>query len=148
MVGFNSLVGGVAGVASYGAGQWATNNLGNSLINALNVTSPVGSGAINGLVGAAAGGYAGGLLFSGGDLNAGFEGGWNGLKTGAAIGGGVGVGTGYLNAKFNNLDPWSGKATGRTESHNLSEQIAMAEAKLGQGTPIMEGKMNDSFWKY
>ena len=61
-VGQNAIVGGVAGMASYGAGSWASNNLGNAIVNGMQISSPVLSQGINGLVGGAAGGYAGGFF--------------------------------------------------------------------------------------
>ena len=113
-VGFNGLVGGVSGMASYGAGQWASNHLGNAILGGFQINSPMLSQGINGMIGGAAGGYASGFtagfMFSGGNLDAAFQGGSSGLKSGAIIGGGVGLGSGYLYAKQNNLDIWNGKS--------------------------------------
>lgn len=67
------------------------------------------NGMFGGAVGGAAGGFTRGFLFSGGDLKAGMQGAWSGFTNGAAIGGGVGLGSGYLYAKQNNLNPWTGK---------------------------------------
>lgn len=114
-VGIGAGVGGISGVAGYGAGTFATNHLGGVIINGtgLSANSAISTG-INGLIGGAAGGYAGGFtggyLLSGGDLQAGLDGGWNGLTTGAVIGAGTGLGMGYAQAKLNNYDPWTGKA--------------------------------------
>ncbi|MGC9343436.1 MAG: RHS repeat domain-containing protein, partial [Bacteroidales bacterium] len=45
-VGMQGLVGGASGIAGYGAGKWATNNLGNTIINGFKISSPVVSEAI------------------------------------------------------------------------------------------------------
>ncbi len=112
-VGLSRAIGSVAGLASYDARTWASNNLGNAIVNGMQINSPMLSQGINGLVGGAAGGYAGGFtagfMFSGGDLEAAFEGGWNGLASGAVIGGAAGLGSGWLYAKQNNLNIWNGK---------------------------------------
>jgi hypothetical protein len=130
-VGFSSLVGGVSGVASYGAAQWATNNLGNALIGSMNINSPVISQGINGMVGGAAGGYAGGFtsgfLFSGGNIDAAIQGGWSGLKSGAAIGAGVGIGSGFLYAKQNNMNPWTGKSLESASSQELIDAFGIGK---------------------
>ena len=112
-VGVNSLVGSAAGIAGYGAGQWASNHIGNIAINGLRVESPVLTGAIKGMVGGAAGGSAGGFtagfLLNGGSVDAGLQGAWSGLKSGAVIGGALGAGGGYLDAKSRGINPWTGK---------------------------------------
>ena len=112
--GMGAAVGGVAGVASYGASSWATNNLGGTLISSFKIPEhTIGSGLVNGFVGGAAGGAAGGFtagfLFSGGNVDAGLQGAWSGFKTGIAMGGAMGAGSGYLDARSRGINPITGQ---------------------------------------
>ncbi|MCK9207461.1 MAG: FG-GAP-like repeat-containing protein, partial [Salinivirgaceae bacterium] len=140
-VGLSSAIGGVAGLASYGAGTWASNNLANPAIGAMRINSPMFAQGINGMIGGAAGGYAGGFtagfLFSGGDINAGFQGGWSGLKSGAMIGGGAGLGSGYLYAKQNNLSIWNGKSL--TPKYDFTLDAYGDNITMYRGTTGSEG---------
>jgi hypothetical protein len=111
-VGMSSVVGGISGVAGYGAGSWASNNLASPLINSMSVQSPVLAGMINGTISGAVGGYAGGftggLLFTG-DIAAANQYGISGLKLGASIGGGVGAASSYVSATRQGINPWTGE---------------------------------------
>ena len=112
-VGLSAGVGGVAGVAGYGAGQWASSNLGGVLINGFHVSanSALGgaiTGAVGGAVGGYAGGFTGGLLMTG-DVSAAHQAGIGGMWMGAGIGGGAGAVGGYVSAKRAGLNPWTGK---------------------------------------
>ena len=106
-------VGGVAGIAGYGAGQWASSNLGGVVINGFGINSQsVWAHTINGAIGGAIGGYAGG--FTGGFLMAGdimmaHQSGMQGLKFGASIGAGTGFAGGLFSAQHDGLNPWTGK---------------------------------------
>ena len=87
--------------------------------------------------------------------------------TGLGIGATNGTVSGFRYAHENNLNPWTGKSIARpakmdmlpvptvtlkvdqirTEPQNLSEQLTMQEAQSGQGSQIMQGKINDPKWK-
>ena len=112
-VGYFGIVGAIAGTASYGASTWAISNLSTPIINGLSINSPVLAQGINGAIGGAAGGFAGGFaggyLMSDFDVNEGWKAAISGLKTGVAIGGGMGAAGGYVYAKQNDLNPWTGK---------------------------------------
>lgn len=140
--GFNILVGGASGIVGYGAGSWASSNLGSAIINGTNIGSPVVSQMINGAIGGAAGGYAGGFtagfLLSGGDVNAGLQAGWSGLKTGAAIGGASGAAGGYLYAKQNNLNPWTGKSLTPNQIGDIGVNRAIQDIESIGGKVIGE----------
>lgn len=114
-VGINSAVGAVAGIASYGAGQWAGANLGGTFNASAGIKSPVLSQGISGMVGGAAGGAAAGFtagyLLSGLDLEAGWDGAVNGMISGAVIGGAAGAAGGYISAKAEGRSPWTGDKT-------------------------------------
>ena len=123
-VGLNAGVGGIAGVAGYGAGKWASNNIGNVLINGFNIASPVLKGAISGAVGGAAGGYAGGFvggLIMTGDAKLAHQSGMSGLWTGMGIGAGTGAIGGYMAAKNAGLNPWTGKPNNPKPSITIGE---------------------------
>ncbi len=141
-VGLSAAVGGVAGIAGAGAGKFATNKLGNAIVNGMQIKSPMLSQGINGMIGGAVGGYAGGFtsgfLFSGGDLNAGFQGGWSGLKSGAIIGGGIGLGSGYAYAKQNNLNIWNGKSL--IPKYDFTPDAYGDNVTMYRGTTGSEGK--------
>ncbi len=112
-VGLGAGVGGVAGIAGYGAGQWASSNLGGVVINGFNISanSALGgtiTGAIGGAVGGYAGGFTGGLLMTG-DLSAAHQAGIGGLWMGAGIGAGTGAVGGYISAQKAGLNPWTGR---------------------------------------
>lgn len=111
-VGTSAAVGGISGVAGYGAGSWASNNLASPLINSMSVQSPVLAGMINGTISGAVGGYAGGftggLLFTG-DVAAANQYGLSGMKLGASLGGGVGAASSYYNANKAGINPWTGR---------------------------------------
>ena len=114
-VGVSAAVGGVSGLAGYGAGQWAVKNLSAPLVNELGLSSQsMFSTGINGTVGGAVGGYAGsftgGFLMSGGNLATALDSGIKGIATGAVVGAGTGLGMGYINAKQNNLNPITGRS--------------------------------------
>ena len=112
-VGFNSVVGGFAGVAGYGAGKWASSNIGGVVVNGLHISSnSIIGGAITGGVGGAVGGYAGGFtggVLMTGDLSAANEAGFNGAWIGGSIGTSVGAANGYLIAKRRGLNIWNGR---------------------------------------
>ncbi|QSE99204.1 DUF6443 domain-containing protein [Fulvivirga lutea] len=112
-VGMSAAVGGISGVASYGAGTWASNNLASPLINSWNVQSPVFSAFINGTISGGVGGYAGGFTAGyalTGDLSAANKYGFSGLKTGASLGGGIASASAYYSATKQGISPWTGKA--------------------------------------
>jgi hypothetical protein len=120
-VGLNAGVGGIAGIAGYGAGKWATNNIGNVLINGFNIASPVLKGAIAGGVGGAAGGYAGGFvggLIMTGDVSVAHKSGVSGFWTGMGTGAGTGAIGGYMAANKAGLSPWTGKAASTVPKNN------------------------------
>jgi len=70
---------------------------------------------------------------------------------GALFGGGLGLTTGAISglhySKKHGLDPWSGKSKWRTEPAGVQEQLALDAAKQGAGKEIMQGKINDPYWK-
>ncbi len=112
-VALNTGVGGVAGIAGYGAGQWAANHLGGIVVNGFQINSQsVWAQSIYGAIGGAGGGYAGGFtgaFIMTGDLYAAHQAGISGMKFGAAIGAGTGFAGGLYSAKKNGLNPWTGK---------------------------------------
>ncbi len=127
-VGMNAGVGAVAGVAGYGAGQWASSNLSTPLIGSLGVNSPVVAGAINGAVGGAVGGAAGGFVaggIMGGSLDAALQGAWNGFKSGGVVGGGAGAASGYFSALASGRNPW----TGKSNSTKIYRAVSLEEYK-------------------
>ena len=138
-VGFNSLVGGISGVASYGAGQWASKHLSNFSING--IKSPMISqgikGMIGGGVGGAASGFTTGFLLSGFDLEAGWEGAVSGLKSGAVVGGAVGSVNGYIYAKRNHLSIWTGKSL--TPKYDFTPDPYGDNIKMFRGLTGSEG---------
>ncbi|NLE63239.1 MAG: RHS repeat-associated core domain-containing protein [Bacteroidales bacterium] len=110
-------VGAFSGVVGYVVGQWASTNVGDVVINGLNVTSPVLKGAIGGAIGGAAGGYAGGftsgMVFTG-DASQAHQMGMQGMWSGMGIGAGTGAMGGYFAAKEAGINPWTGKPNNPT----------------------------------
>jgi RHS repeat-associated protein len=106
--GFGAFTGFVGGAAGSGLSSFAST----LTIGGTQIASPVARGIITGAIGGAGGGYAAGYvgtLAMGGSLAEANGAGWRGLSTGA-VGGAVGGGVGsYFQAKYNGLDPWSGK---------------------------------------
>jgi hypothetical protein len=103
----------VSSVVGGAVGTWASNSIGNVLINGFNITNPIVKGAIGGVIGGAAGGYAGGFIggyITTGDIQAANKAGLNGLWMGAAIGTVSGSIGGYRAATKAGLNPWMGKA--------------------------------------
>ena len=140
-VGLNAGVGGIAGIAGYGAGQWASNNIGNVLINGFNIASPVLKGAISGAIGGAAGGYAGGFVggyIMTGDASLAHQSGMNGLWMGMGIGAGTGAISGYMAAKNAGLNPWTGKSKIQKPSivlgRDMDNRVNPAAKDLGAKT--------------
>ncbi|MCQ2307065.1 MAG: hypothetical protein MJ000_05830 [Bacteroidales bacterium] len=77
-----------------------------------NITSPVAKGMIGGAIGGAAGGYAGAFVggyIMTGDLDEARSAGLNSMWQGAVIGGISGGIGGYVAAKGEGINPWTGK---------------------------------------
>ncbi len=112
-VALSSGIGGVAGIAGYGAGSWAANNLGGIVVNGFQINSQsVWAQSIYGTIGGAGGGYAGGFtgaFIMTGDFKTAHQAGLSGMRFGAAIGVGTGFTGGLYYAKENKLNPWTGK---------------------------------------
>jgi hypothetical protein len=144
----NMGIGGVSGIAGYGAGQWAGNHLGGVVLNGMQVSanSALG-GAVTGAIGGAAGGYAGG--FTGGFLmtgnlsdahQAGVSGAWMGTGIGASAGG---VG-GYVSAKKAGLNPWTGKPN---KSVVIGEGMTTDPGKGWMGVDKIAEDLGSDFFK-
>ena len=112
-VGVGAFVGGLSGAVGYAAGEWASSNLGGVIINGFHVSAnSIIGGAITGGVGGAVGGYAGGFsagLLMTGDLSAAHKAGVSGFWMGAGIGASAGAVRGYVIAKKEGLNIWSGR---------------------------------------
>jgi hypothetical protein len=148
--------GAFSGLAGGAVGTWAASSI-SPLLNGIG--SPVLKGAISGVVGGAAGGYTGGFtggLLLTGDFSSAHQSGMSGMWMGAGIGAAAGAGYGFKYAKAKDLNPWTGEKLNsllplkpkpanqiRTDPKNLVEQLALKEAKSGQGKKIMQGKIND-----
>jgi hypothetical protein len=137
-VGISAGIGTVSGAASFGAGTWAANNLGGIVINGTNITSPVLTGTIKGTIGGAAGGYAGNFtstLLLTGDVQLAHKMGLQGMAVGSVIGGSSGAANSYLDAKLNNLNPWTGKSNIKITSDDLGISFTMDRIMDGQTYP-------------
>jgi len=151
-VGISSAVGGVSGLASYGAGTWASNNLANPLIGSLKIKGPMLSQGINGMIGGAAGGYIGGFtagfLFSGGNINAGIEGAWSGLKTGAIVGAASGFAGGFVGGTGNAWNSGSSFGDGLVSGLQSGAYGAGTGGLIGGAVGgIQAHKSGLDFWK-
>ena len=150
-VGLNSLTGAGSGIAGAYAGKWASNKIGDAVIGLAKVTSPLIASTIKGIAGGFGGGYAGGFvtgyILSGGDLDIAMDAGWSNAKSGAVTGGSLAAVSSYANCKKYGIDIWNGKSKWRTEPAGIQEQMALEAAKQGAGVEIMEGQINDKYWK-
>ncbi|UOY08372.1 RHS repeat-associated core domain-containing protein [Muricauda sp. SCSIO 64092] len=137
------VIGGVSGIAGYGAGNLAARYGGNVLINGLNVQGPAVRGALGGVAGAFGGGYASGFtgaLLSGANLGEANQAGLNG----ATDLGNLGIGTvagfagGYKYARDNQINPLTGKFENTTNQvaigRNQHKRVNPAANDLGAET--------------
>lgn len=129
-VGFNGLVGAAAGVVSYGAGSWAVSNLSIPVVNGWSIKSPVLAQGINGTVGGAAGGFVGGYFMSGFDIEKAGQSALSGLISGAVVGGGFGAAGGYIYAKQNDLNPWTGDHKSFFDGTRYSEKVKAQQSQF------------------
>ena len=158
-VGKSSIAGGVSGAAGYAAGEWASSKIGDVLIGGFRVKSPVLSSGIKGLTGGTAGGFAGG--FATGDIMTGDAGkAWEMSLQGAVVGGiqggSLGAASGYIYAKANHINPWTGErriiiqdlTNIYSTASNLSEKLAIEEALYKEGKIIVPSeKIGDLRWQ-
>ena len=101
-VGKTSIAGGVSGAVGYFAGGWASEKMGNIVVNGFRINSPVLSSGLKGLAGGAAGGMAGG--FTTGyimteDAGQAWKMSLQGALVGGIQGGALGAAHGYIHAK-------------------------------------------------
>jgi RHS repeat-associated protein len=147
-VGINTVVGGVAGIGGYGAGQWASNNLGGVVINGFKINSQsVWAHTINGAFGGAFGGYAGGFtggLLMTGDISMAHQTGMQGMKFGAGIGVGTGFAGGLYSGKQNGLNPWSGKPK---NSVTIGEGMSTDPTKGWMGIDKIADDLGSDYYK-
>ncbi len=119
-------IGAASGFVGGAAGQWAAKNIGNVIVNGLNVTSPVAKGVIAGAIGGAAGGYAGGFVAGAimtGSLDKAHKMGIGGIAQGAGIGGLAGGVSSYISAKAEGVNPWTGKKLDNPTNKGFNSNI-------------------------
>lgn len=140
-IALGAAVGAASGFAGGAAGSAASSAVASSLVGS--GIGPVVSGTVSGIAGGvaggAAGGFVGGFIMGGADLEAGLKGAASGMATGAAIGGASGALGGYIYARQNNIDPWTGKSLHQTPNQKGQAGVerAIQEEVIGKGGRVL-----------
>lgn len=151
-VGINAGVGAVTGALTAGVGSRLEPLVGSATSN---ISSPVLREATTQAVAGAATGFSVNTVFAlgtGSSVKDALRSGGEGAVFGFAVGTVSGVASGVRYAHENNLNPWTGNTRhmskkDRVIPNSLTEQMTLKEAQSGQGRPIMDGKINDPYWK-
>lgn len=163
----SSVIGGAAGIASFGASQAASSIfkgdivIGDSFrISGKSIPGQIIKKGISGFAGGYAGGFTAGFLFSG-DISQAHQAGMNGGWLGGSINAGMGAGIAYINSRQCGFNPWTGKYNigfkknslthGFTKKHNFADTPQNREMVLStannRSNTLYGPDVNGNYWR-